>query len=222
VKKIEHFKSMIKAGQKAPASATDVVNDIQDPNSEPAVSRDELPAQEQSVLNKGSNMTPNTWFHFDHPEHGKIEVAAHHDGKKAHIHSVGAPNDVHVHPKDDAGMSDEHINAMAAHAQKLGPGNHMKKMQKSEWTAEEIVVQALKNVQAKQDLKKAEEMKREEGRAEDTGAIYNEEQEVGNQNDIQEAAKRDHARENGKKLKEYMEKAKNKSEKAAKSPIEDK
>ena len=71
-------------------------------------------------------------------------------------------------------------------------------------------------------MKKAEEMKREEGKAEDTGSIYNEEQEVGNQNDIQEAAKRDTARLNGKKLKEFMEKQKNKAEKAAKSPIKDK
>jgi hypothetical protein len=93
---------------------------------------------------------------------------------------------------------------------------------KKSWTAEEIVTQALKNVQVKrEEMKKAEEMKRDRG-PEDMGSVYNKEQEVGNQNDIQEAAKREHAQENGKKLKEYMEKAKNKSEKAAKSPIKDK
>jgi hypothetical protein len=268
MKKIEHFKSMVKAGNKQ-ATATDVVNDLQDPNSEPNIPKDDVPAQAQSNLIKGKEgMKANTWFHYDHPEHGKIEVSAHHDGKQAHILGVGAPGDTHVHPKNDAGMSDEHLGAMSAHAAKLGPGQHMKKsehqphpgpsksehqklydaktqseseaklktpegdaerkrqnserLKKSEWTAHEIVFQALKNVQAKQGLAKAEEMKRDEGKAEDTGAIYNEEQEVGNQNDIQEAAKREHAQANGKKLKEFMEKAKNKSEKAAKSPIEGK
>jgi len=313
VKKVEHFKAMIKAGQKSPADATAVVNDILDPNSEPSISPDALPVQSQSVLNKGKAMAPNTWFHYEHPEHGKIEVSAHHDGKQAQILGVGALGDTHVHPEQDAGMGPEHMKTMTAQALKLGPGQHMKKeemkksekaehkisdvkvhshknaeygsgpnygdviytakingkahrfktesmhnsmishlhhaedtgkvhpelhdhiseahkngeservygMKKSEWTAEEIVVQALKNVQTKLDLQKAEEMKRDRA-PEDTGAIYNEEQEVGNQNDIQEAAKRETAQLNGKKLKEYLEKAKNKSEKAAKSPLKDK
>lgn len=220
MKKIEHFKSMAKQM----AGASDVVADIQDPDSKADISQDEMPVQEQSVLNKGKDMAPNTWFHYDHPEHGKIEVAAHvHEGG-AKIHSVGAPNDAHISPQE-AGLDDQHMKAMSAHAAKLGPGQHMKKeeMKKTEWTAEDIVLQALKNVKAKQDLKKGEakEMKRERD-AEDMGSIYNEEQEVGNQNDIQEAAKRDHAKANGKKLKEFMEKAKNKSEKKAESPIEEK
>jgi hypothetical protein len=279
-----------------------------------------------------SNKAPNTWFHYDHPEHGKIEVAAHVPANASKggvkIHSVGAPNDVHIHP-DEAGITatDHELN-MKVMARKLGPGQHMKKseemmkaenphsagdsdkevehvvghddfqaehqhrghaiqvskhpetgtyvahihdlrhpdadtggghldstkphatheaahkagkqwinhhlkdefkksenqeetMSKSEYTAEEIVLEALKKVKEKQDLKKAEEMKRDEGKAEDTGSIYNEEQEVGNQNDIQEAAKRDTARLNGKKLKEFLEKQKNKAEKAAKSPIKE-
>merc|ERR1712146_571943 len=40
------------------------------------------------------------------------------------------PDDTHVHPKHDAGMSDEAIGRMAGHASKLGEGNHMKKSEK--------------------------------------------------------------------------------------------
>lgn len=328
MKKVEHFKNMLKAiKDKRMASASDVVADLQDSNSQPSINPDEIPVNGKSVMNKGKDMAPNTWFHYDHPEHGKIEVAAHHDGKQAHIVSVGAVGDAHVHPKHDAGMSDESISAMSQHAMKLGPGQHMQKqemnksenfevmekshkfhdvdftrkphehsdvyheinhdhphlkdlpehhekdimanpkhklsssfkkempqhfkmhgsdgskyvvnteghdyprymarikgdddpMAKSEYSAEEIILQALKRVKAKKDeaMNKAEEMKRE-SKAEDMGSIYSKEQEVGNQNDIQEAAKRETAQLNGKKLKEFVEKIKNKSEKAAKSPL---
>jgi hypothetical protein len=227
MKKIEHFKSMASAMKDGKvANATDVVADIEDPGSEPSISPDEVPAQEQAQLNKGKqDMAPNTWFHYDHPEHGKLEVTAHVHNGKAKVHSVGVPNDIHITP-GEAGMDKHHMKAMSDMAAKHGPGNHFKKaegMKKSEWTAEEIVEQALKNVKAKQDLKKAEATKMKVERdPKDLGSVYNEEQEVGNQNDIQEAAKRDTAKLNGKKLKEFLDKNKNTTEKAAKSPIEDK
>jgi hypothetical protein len=283
VRKIEHFKSMIKAMKdKKVATADQVVNDVLDSNSTPEVPKDQLNVGKESVLNKtkdkksrdqeiegakqpdhapvaenqpkktvadlirekevkdkpmakadGSNKAPNTWFHYNHPAHGKIEVSAHVPDKingsnSIKIHGVGAPGDLHISP-DEAGIDKKHLAHMTLLAAAHGQGDHMKKseenkedlMNKHEYTAEEIIQKALENVKAKQDLKKAEEMKREEGKAEDTGSIYNEEQEVGNQNDIQEAAKRDTARLNGKKLKEFMEKQKNKAEKKAKSPIKE-
>jgi hypothetical protein len=76
-----------------------------------------------------NDTTPNTWFHYDHPEHGKMEVSAHVDKKgKATVKGVGAGGgDPHIHPKHDAGLSDDHIQGMASHASKLGPGRHIMK-----------------------------------------------------------------------------------------------
>src|SRR5690606_15600673 len=129
VKKVEHFKSM--ANQMA--TADEVVNDILDPNPEPSVSKDRMPVNKEHVLHKGRGMTPNTWFNYDHPEHGKIEVSAYHDGKQAHILGVGAGGgDPHVHPEEDAGLDKDLLRAMASHALKLGPGQHLKK---TEYTA---------------------------------------------------------------------------------------
>jgi len=80
---------------------------------------------------------PNTWFHYDHPEHGKIEVSAHvpkkaKDSGKVKIHGVGALNDLHISPSE-AGIDNSHGEAMKTKAHKLGAGNHMEKpMKKSE------------------------------------------------------------------------------------------
>ena len=80
-------------------------------------------------------MNANSHFHYDHPEHGKMEVSAHVDKKgKATVLGVGAPGDVHVHPKHDAGLHDDHIKAMTGMASKLGRnpkgGTHMKKSER--------------------------------------------------------------------------------------------
>jgi hypothetical protein len=104
------------------------------------------PGQSYSDIRKSeelakANEAPNTWFHYDHPEHGKIEVSAHvpeadesgrqgikfiPPSKDVKIHGVGAPGDVHIDPIHDAGMSPQHMKAMKLMASKLGPGQHMK------------------------------------------------------------------------------------------------
>merc|ERR1711901_9652 len=109
--------------------------------------------------------TPNTWFHYDYPEHGQIEVAAHvGKDKKAKIHSIGMPGDTHVHPKHDAGMSDEAIGRMAGHASKLGEGNHMKKSEKEVAIAILNKVKELyKNHNSAHAVETGEELIQEEG-----------------------------------------------------------
>lgn len=96
----------------------------------------------------------NTWFHYDHPEHGKMEVSAHVDEKgQAKIKGVGTPGDVHVHPKKDAGLKDEHIKAMSDRASKLGPGDH--KMKKSEVEMAVAILDKVKEVAERQGLLKS-------------------------------------------------------------------
>jgi hypothetical protein len=145
-------------------SVKKILEDLEDKDSTPEVEQKEKKVSKDSSLNKAEG-APNTWFHHDHPTHGKIEVSAHvpkhiMPGPDAHkhvkIHGVGAPGDVHI-SHEEAGITPEEHENIQKEAYKHGHGNHMNKSQKNEYTANEIVLQALKNVASKQEeMKKSE------------------------------------------------------------------
>ena len=219
MKKAEKLKNFLKKMEsKKIASVKEILADLNDSNSEAEVNPDKILPTEENVLNKApqSQEEASSHFHFDHPEHGQIEVHAKipknaSSHKDIQIHSIGAPNDQHISP-DEAGLHPEHIEAMKHKAFKLGPnpqeGTHFGKSEK-EYTAKEISLIALKNAYSKyeKNLKKAEskEMKRERG-PEDTGSPYNEEQEVGNPLEMADLERRDRAKAVGKYVKELKEK----------------